>query len=76
MFGMFFTELEKVTCFRDVADHCDAQRFNTFFHAMLKEGVYLAPSSFEAGFMSIAHSEQDILETIAAADRVMATLKN
>ena len=46
-----------------------------FFHGMLKEGVYLAPSSFEAGFMSIAHSEQDILETIAAADRVMATLK-
>jgi len=75
MFGMFFSELEKVTCYRDVADHCDAQRFNTFFHGMLKEGVYLAPSSFEAGFMSIAHSEQDILETIAAADRVMATLK-
>jgi glutamate-1-semialdehyde 2,1-aminomutase len=41
---------------------------------MLKEGVYLAPSSFEAGFMSIAHTEQDIDDTIAAADRVMATL--
>ena len=74
MFGIFFTELQKVTTYRDVADHCDTQRFNQFFHGMLKEGVYLAPSSFEAGFMSIAHSEQDILETIAA-DRVMATLK-
>lgn len=75
MFGIFFTELQKVTTYRDVADHCDTQRFNQFFHGMLKEGVYLAPSAFEAGFMSIAHSEQDILETIAAADRVMATLK-
>ncbi|WP_286715781.1 glutamate-1-semialdehyde 2,1-aminomutase [Thalassolituus sp. UBA2009] len=74
MFGFFFTELKEVNTFRDVADHCDGARFNQFFHGMLKEGVYLAPSSFEAGFMSIAHSEQDILETIAAADRVMATL--
>ena len=46
--------------------------FNRFFHGMLAEGVYLAPSSFEAGFMSIAHSEDDIAATIAAADRVMA----
>ena len=75
MFGFFFTALKKVNTFRDVADHCDGARFNQFFHGMLKEGVYLAPSAFEAGFMSIAHSEQDILETIAAADRVMATLK-
>ncbi len=74
MFGFFFTGLKEVNTFRDVADHCDGARFNQFFHGMLKEGVYLAPSSFEAGFMSIAHSEQDILETIAAADRVMATL--
>jgi glutamate-1-semialdehyde 2,1-aminomutase len=74
MFGFFFTELKEVNTFRDVADHCDGERFNKFFHGMLKEGVYLAPSSFEAGFMSIAHSEQDILDTIAAADRVMATL--
>lgn len=74
MFGFFFTELKQVNTFRDVADHCDGERFNRFFHGMLKEGVYLAPSSFEAGFMSIAHSEQDIVDTIAAADRVMATL--
>ncbi|QQD22942.1 glutamate-1-semialdehyde 2,1-aminomutase [Oceanospirillaceae bacterium ASx5O] len=75
MFGFFFTGLKAVNTFRDVADHCDGARFNQFFHGMLKEGVYLAPSAFEAGFMSIAHSEQDILETIVAADRVMATLK-
>jgi glutamate-1-semialdehyde 2,1-aminomutase len=74
MFGLFFTELKEVTCFKDVAEQCDGERFNQFFHGMLKEGVYLAPSSFEAGFMSIAHTEQDIDDTIAAADRVMATL--
>lgn len=75
MFGIFFTELDKVRTFRDVADRCDVQRFNKFFHGMLAEGVYLAPSAFEAGFMSIAHTEADIEATIAAADKVMATLK-
>ena len=75
MFGLFFTELNQVTCFKDVAEHCDGARFNQFFHGMLEHGVYLAPSSFEAGFMSIAHSEQDIEDTITAADAVMATLK-
>jgi glutamate-1-semialdehyde 2,1-aminomutase len=74
MFGLFFTELNEINTFSDVADHCDGARFNAFFHGMLKEGVYLAPSSFEAGFMSIAHTEQDINDTIAAADRVMAQL--
>lgn len=75
MFGFFFTELDEVKTFRDVADHCDAERFNQFFHGMLKEGVYLAPSSFEAGFMSAAHTPEDIAETVAAAGRVMAGLK-
>lgn len=74
MFGIFFTELKEVKAFRDVADHCDTDRFNKFFHGMLQEGVYLAPSAFEAAFMSIAHSEEDITATIAAADKVMATL--
>lgn len=74
MFGIFFTELKEVKTFRDVADHCDTDRFNKFFHGMLKEGVYLAPSAFEAAFMSIAHSEEDITTTIAAADKVMASL--
>lgn len=74
MFGIFFTELKEVKTFRDVADHCNTDRFNKFFHGMLQEGVYLAPSAFEAAFMSIAHSEEDIAATIAAADKVMASL--
>ncbi len=74
MFGLFFTGLQQVKTFRDVTDHCDAERFNQFFHGMLEQGVYLAPSSFEAGFMSYAHTEQDIADTIAAADKVMAAL--
>jgi glutamate-1-semialdehyde 2,1-aminomutase len=48
---------------------CDKERFNRFFHAMLDAGIYLAPSAFEAGFVSAAHSEADIAETIAAAER-------
>ena len=74
MFGIFFTELESVNTFAEVAQHCDGERFNRFFHGMLAEGVYLAPSSFEAGFMSIAHTEEDISATTAAADKVMAGL--
>lgn len=74
MFGIFFTELAQVKTFRDVADHCDTARFNAFFHGMLQEGIYLAPSAFEAAFMSGAHSDADIDATIAAAARVMAKL--
>jgi glutamate-1-semialdehyde 2,1-aminomutase len=66
MFGLFFTEKAPVRYFREVMA-CDVQRFNRFFHAMLEEGVYLAPSAFEAGFMSAAHSMADIDATIAAA---------
>ena len=73
MFGIFFTEAETVTCYQDVVK-CDVERFKRFFHLMLEEGVYLAPSAFEAGFMSIAHSEADINNTIDAARRVFAKL--
>ncbi len=73
MFGLFFTELDSVTCFDEVMS-CDAEKFARFFHAMLDEGVYLAPSAFEAGFLSVAHTEADIEKTLAAIDRVMATL--
>lgn len=73
MFGLFFTEEEKVESFAQVSA-CDGERFNRFFHGMLKEGVYLAPSSFEAGFVSAAHSEEDLQATIDAAARVLATL--
>jgi len=65
MFGLFFTA-EKVETFIQ-ATACDVAAFNRFFHAMLDRGVYLAPSAFEAGFLSTAHSEQDIADTIEAA---------
>jgi glutamate-1-semialdehyde 2,1-aminomutase len=68
MFGLFFTDKSPVRYFREVMA-CDAQRFNRFFHAMLEEGVYLAPSAFEAGFLSAAHSTIEIEATIAAARR-------
>ena len=46
---------------------CDVAAFNRFFHSLLDHGVYLAPSAFEAGFMSAAHSDKDIAETLLAA---------
>ncbi|MFW0856159.1 glutamate-1-semialdehyde 2,1-aminomutase [Cronobacter dublinensis] len=73
MFGIFFTDADSVTCYQDVVK-CDVERFKRFFHLMLEEGVYFAPSAFEAGFMSIAHSEEDINTTIDAARRVFAKL--
>ncbi|EER46314.1 glutamate-1-semialdehyde aminotransferase [Actinobacillus minor NM305] len=74
MFGLFFTEQAEINNFQDVMK-CDAAKFNRFFHLMLEEGVYLAPSAFEAGFMSLAHSEADIQATLEAADRALAKLK-
>ncbi|MGK2888885.1 MAG: glutamate-1-semialdehyde 2,1-aminomutase [Candidatus Malihini olakiniferum] len=71
MFGLFFTDAPSVTCYQDVTQ-CDVERFKRFFHLMLAEGVYLTPSAFEAGFMSLAHSQQDIKNTIAAARRCFA----
>jgi glutamate-1-semialdehyde 2,1-aminomutase len=65
MFGLFFTA-EQVETYAQ-ATACDVPMFNRFFHAMLERGVYLAPSAFEAGFMSMAHSEQDIADTLQAA---------
>jgi glutamate-1-semialdehyde 2,1-aminomutase len=53
---------------------CDKDRFNAFFHTMLAEGVYLAPSAYEAGFVSSAHSAADIEKTVAAADKAFAAL--
>ncbi|WP_300617986.1 glutamate-1-semialdehyde 2,1-aminomutase [Dokdonella sp.] len=65
MFGLFFTS-EKVETYAQ-ATACDTALFNRFFHGMLRRGVYLAPSAFEAGFVSIAHTEQVIADTFAAA---------
>ena len=67
MFGLFFTAAPKVTSFQQ-ATACDVAQFKRFFHAMLQAGVYWAPSAFEAGFISIAHSEADIEHTLRAAD--------
>lgn len=66
MFGFFFTDVSSVRHLSEVKA-CDQERFKKFFHAMLDAGVYLAPSSFEAGFVSCAHSEEDIDNTIKAA---------
>jgi glutamate-1-semialdehyde 2,1-aminomutase len=65
MFGLFFTDVQVETYTQATA--CDVAAFNRFFHAMLDRGVYLAPSAFEAGFLSTAHREQDIADTIQAA---------
>jgi len=73
MFGIFFTAAEHVNSYAE-ATTCDVERFKRFFHGMLAEGVYLAPSAFEAGFVSAAHTDADIDATVAAASRVFATL--
>jgi glutamate-1-semialdehyde 2,1-aminomutase len=73
MFGLFFTEAESVTGFADV-QACDADRFRAFFHAMLERGVYLAPSAFEAGFLSITHDETVIDTTLDTMDAALAQI--
>ncbi len=73
MFGVFFSDEKTITNYQQVMA-CDTDRFNRFFHGMLQEGVYLAPASYEAGFLSAAHSDQDINDTLDAAERVFANL--
>jgi glutamate-1-semialdehyde 2,1-aminomutase len=73
MFGFFFTEERHVDTYAKVMA-CDVERFKRFFHGMLAEGIYFAPSAFEAGFLSAAHTATDIDVTIAAATRVFAGL--
>src|SRR5690606_5399131 len=73
MFGFFFTDQSRIETFADVG-RCDIERFKHFFHGMLERGIYLAPSAYEAGFMSIVHSEQDIADTAAAAGNVFESL--
>ena len=73
MFGLFFTAAPHVNTYAE-ATACDVERFKRFFHGMLAEGVYLAPSAFEAGFVSAAHADADIDATVAAAGRVFARL--
>jgi len=73
MFGLVFTDGGPVRSYDQVAA-ADVERFRKFFHGMLDEGVYLAPSAFEAGFVSAAHSDEDIDATVAAARKVFSTL--
>jgi glutamate-1-semialdehyde 2,1-aminomutase len=73
MFGIYFRETPPES-FAEVMQS-DAKLFNAFFHAMLGEGVYLAPSMYEAGFVSAAHGTSEVEKTVAAATRVFETLK-
>lgn len=73
MFGFFFTEEKNVTTFEQVSA-CDAERFKKFYHGMLEQGIYLAPSAYETGFVSSAHSDEDIAKTLDAAEKVFYTL--
>jgi glutamate-1-semialdehyde 2,1-aminomutase len=73
MFGLVFTDAGPVRSYAQVAA-ADVERFTKFFHGMLAAGIYLAPSAFEAGFVSAAHSDDDLVETIAAAAKVFKTL--
>ncbi|MCS4235547.1 glutamate-1-semialdehyde 2,1-aminomutase [Stenotrophomonas sp. BIGb0135] len=73
MFGLFFTD-QKVETYAQ-ATSCDISAFNTFFHAMLERGVFLAPSAYEAGFMSSAHDDGVIDATIAAAREAFKVVK-
>lgn len=75
MFGLFFTEQHPVTSFKQVQS-CNIEYFRKFFHAMLEQGVYLAPSTYEAGFVSSAHSEDDINETIEKTGLAFNALKS
>ena len=73
MFGIFFSEAQPISRFAQVMQ-CDQARFKQFFHAMLNEGIYLAPSAFEAGFVSAAHSNEDIQQTLDAAEKIFKQL--
>ncbi len=73
MFGLFFSREQTIHRFAQVMQ-CDVERFKQFFHGMLAGGVYLAPSAFEAGFVSSAHGPNEIAATIAAAERVLKNL--
>ena len=74
MFGLFFTDAPQVTNYTQVMA-CDMERFKRFFHSMLAQGVYLAPSAYEAGFVSAAHTEADIETTLTAASKAFKKIR-
>jgi glutamate-1-semialdehyde 2,1-aminomutase len=73
MFGLFFTAEPQVKDYYQVTN-CNVERFKLFFHGMLEQGVYLAPSAFEAGFVSAAHTEREIKSTLISAEQVFSQL--
>ena len=73
MWGGFFTQEKSVSNYQQVMA-CDTDRFNRFFHGMLEQGIYLAPASYEAGFMSAAHTQVEIDATLDAAEKVFNSL--
>ena len=73
MFGLFFTEEKHVKDYYQVTN-CNVERFKLFFHGMLEQGIYLAPSAFEAGFVSAAHTEREIKNTLISAEQVFSQL--
>ena len=75
MFGCFFSSEEQVTRFDQVMA-CNMAHFQTFFHGMLDNGVYLAPSAYEAGFISSAHGETEIQLTLDAAEKAFSKINN
>ncbi|MFT4021863.1 MAG: aminotransferase class III-fold pyridoxal phosphate-dependent enzyme, partial [Acinetobacter sp.] len=74
MFGLYFTEQTSISSFDDILK-CDVEAFKQFFHGMLERGIHFAPSAFEAGFISAAHSDEDIAYTIQAAKEVFQQMK-
>ena len=73
MFGFFFNEAETVTSYKQITKG-DMERFKTFYHAMLDEGVYLSPSAFEAGFVSASHGDAELKKTLEAFERALNVL--
>ena len=74
MFGFFFSEEESISSFQQVTQ-CNIEQFQIFYRGMLSQGVYLAPSAYEAGFVSGAHTDKEIDATLDAAEKVFASLK-
>jgi glutamate-1-semialdehyde 2,1-aminomutase len=74
MFGVFFSDEENITSFSQVTQ-CNVERFKIFYHGMLSQGVYMAPSAYEAGFVSGAHTDKEINATLDAAEKVFASIK-
>ena len=74
MLGLYFTDSQDLSSY-EAMTACDIEAFRQFFHGMLQRGVYLAPSAFEAGFFSSAHSDQDIADTLLAAEQTFAAMR-